>query len=149
MNNGESEANGQIAAIEARREERKAAIEHARAEQYVKDLEAVDRLEEEHGPDRLRVLKLPSFVAGLPTVVVVRTPTSAEMKRHRQMTRKNMTVGQHHNFEGIGAALDQLGASCVIYPDEVTFARMKEQWPGLHDDVGVAANRLGEAVGKG
>ena len=129
--------------IEERRAARKKAIAKARDEQYAKDLEQVDKLEEELGDDRVGMLKMPSFVAGLPTLVVVKTPSSAIFNRFRQMVRK---AGQ--KTVEIGAAKDLMAASCVAYPDTETYGRMKEEWPSIHDNVGIEAIRLGESEGK-
>lgn len=137
------DTDSKIAEIEARREARRTGIEKARAEQYAKDLEQVDTLEAAEGDDRLSVLKTPSFVAGLPTVVVVRTPGSAVFNRFRSMVRKG-----GDNLEKIGAAKDLLAASCVAYPDEATYTKMKEEWPSIHDNAGAEAIKLGEAKGK-
>lgn len=144
VENGVSEAGALIAEVEARRADRRAALAKVKDEQYVKDLQEADRLEEEYGPDRVAVLKMPSFVAGLPTLVVVKTPLPDVLKRFRTQVRKNATNG-----EAIGGAKDLLAASCVLYPDELTYARMKEAWPSIHDNVGIEAIRMGEAEGKG
>ncbi len=133
-----------IAEIEARRTERKATTAKAREAQYAKDLARVDELEIEHGDDRIAVLKMPSFVAGLPTLVVVRTPEAPKFNRFRQMVRK-----AQQNTEAMGAAKDLLAASCILYPDEETYGRMRESWPSIHDNVGIEAIRLGETEGKG
>lgn len=132
-----------IAEIEARRAARQSTIAKAREEQYAKDLERVDELEVEYGDDRITVLKTPSFVAGLPTVVAVKTPAPSVFKRYRQMVRK---AGQ--KYEAIGEARDMMAAECVAYPDKETYERMKESWPSIHDNVGTEAARLGEAEGK-
>lgn len=132
-----------IAEVEARRAERKASTQTAREEQYLADLVRVDELEAEHGDDRVRVLNVPSFVPGLPTLVVVTIPTPATFKRFRQMVRK-----AGHNTEQIGAAKDILASSSVVYPDEATYGRMKESWPSIHDNVGNEAILLGESGGK-
>lgn len=133
-----------IAEIEERRAKRKADIAKAREEQYEKDLEQVDKLEAELGDDRVGVLKMPSFVAGLPTLVVVRTPAPAAMNRFRSQVRK---AGQGRWTE-TGAAKDLLASTCVAYPEKETYARMCEEWPSIHDSVGIEAIRLGEAEGK-
>jgi hypothetical protein len=133
-----------IAEIEARRAERQSTTAKAREEQYAKDLVHVDELEIEHGDDRVAVLKTSSFVAGLPTVVVVKTPAPSEFKRYRQMVRK----AGLQKLEAVGAARDMLAAECVAYPDKETYERMKEAWPSIHDNVGGEAVRLGEAEGK-
>ena len=129
--------------IEARRAKRKETIAKAREEQYAKDLEEVDKLEMELGDDRVGVLKMPSFVAGLPTLVVVRTPSSSVFNRFRSMVR---AAGQ--KTIAIGAAKDLMASSCVAYPNEETYKRMCEEWPSIHDNVGIEAIRLGETEGK-
>jgi hypothetical protein len=133
-----------IALIEERRAERKAATQKERNAQYAIDVEKVDELEQEHGDTRIRVLKLPSFVAGLPTLIVVKTPSDAQMKRFRTMVRKAAA-----DAEEIGKAKDLLAASVVVYPDELTYARMKVAWGAIHDSVGNAAIEMGQAEGKG
>jgi len=133
-----------IEEIEERRAKRKEAIEKARGAQYEKDLEEVDKLEIEHGDDRVGVLKMPSFVTGLPTLVVVKTPAAAQFNRFRTRVRKAA-----QNTEAIGAAKDELAQSCLAYPDAATYERMREAWPSIHDNVGLEAIRLGEAEGKG
>jgi hypothetical protein len=140
----EKSAKETIAEIEARRATRKAETETARDEQYVKDVAIVDKLEEEHGCDRVAVLKTPSFVTGLPTVVVVRTPEKSKFNRFRDMVRK-----ANQSQEAIGAAKDLLAASCILYPEPEVYERMKESWPSIHDSAGVEAIRLGETEGKG
>lgn len=132
-----------IAEIEARRAARKEATSKARDEQYAKDVARVDELEAEHGNDRVSVLKMPSFVAGLPTLVVVTTPTQLVFHRFRQMVRK-----ASGNTEAMGAAKDLLAASVVAFPDPETYARMRESWPSIHDNIGLEAIRLGETEGK-
>lgn len=132
-----------IAEIEARRAERKAATKKERDAQYLIDLQRVEALELEHGNDRIEVLAMPSFTPGLPTVVVVRTPEPSKFERFRQMVRK---AGK--SAEAIGAAKDLLASSCIVYPDDETYGRMREAWPSIHDNAGVEAIRLGESVGK-
>jgi hypothetical protein len=143
-NEQEDRALTEVEKIEARRAERKKAIAKSRAEQYEKDLERVDALEQEHGDDRVAVLKMPSFVAGLPTVVVVKTPSAPVFRRFRDMVRKSK-----QNPDSIGAAQELLATSCIAYPDAETYKRMQEQWPSIHDNAGLEAIRLGEAEGKG
>jgi hypothetical protein len=132
-----------IADIQERRAKRKELRARAREEQYAKDLERVDLLEEEHGDDRVAVLETPSYVPGLPTVVVVKTPPAAVFNRFRSMIRK-----AQKNMDQMGAAQELLADSCVVYPDAETYKRMKDEWPSIHDSVGVEAIRLGEAKGK-
>ena len=129
--------------IEARRAARKDETARARLEQYAKDVIEIDRLEGEHGNDRVAILKMPSYVSGLPTLVVVSTPTQLMFERFRQMVRK-----AGGNTESMGKAKDMLAATCVAFPDADTYARMRESWPSIHDNVGLEAIRLGESEGK-
>jgi hypothetical protein len=134
--------------IEKRRAERKEAIAKARAEQYEKDLVEVDKLEVEYGDDRVSVLETSSFVSGLPTVVVVKTPAEDYFKRYRHKARKARKQSGALDTEAMGAAADELAECCVLYPDKDTYARMKTEWPSFHDNVTAEAIRLGEAKGK-
>ena len=135
----------EVEEIEKRRAERKAARQKASAEQYAKDIVEVDRLEEEHGDDRVAVLKMPSFVPGLPTVVVVKTPSKPHMNRFREMAQKRA-----NDKVAIGEAAAMLATTCIAFPaDKDVYARMCEEWPAIHDNAGVEAIRLGEAAGKG
>lgn len=133
-----------IEEIEKRREERRAATAKLREEQYAKDIVEVDKLEEEFGPDRVTVMKMNSFVPGLPMLVVVQSPDPSVMTRFRQMVRR--AQGKHSD---IGNAKDLLASSVVVYPDAATYAKMREQWTSIHDDVGNEAIRLSESEGKG
>jgi len=137
-----------IEEIEVRRAARKEGIAKARAEQYEKDLLEVDKLEVEYGDDRVGVLETSSFVAGLPTVVVVKTPAEEYFKRYRQKVRRARKQNGNLDTEAMGAAADELAECCVVYPDKDTYARMKKEWPSFHDNVTKEAVRLGEAKEK-
>jgi hypothetical protein len=133
-----------IEEIEARRAERKATRVQARQEQYAKDIVEIDRLEAELGDDRVAVLKMPSFVPGLPTVVVVKTPSKPHMNRFREMAQK-----AKDNRVAIGEAAAMLASSCIAFPEKEVYERMREEWPAIHDNAGIEAIRMGEAEGKG
>lgn len=138
-----------IEEIEQRRAARKEGIAKARAEQYEKDLVEVDKLEVEYGDDRVSVLETSSFVSGLPTVVVVKTPVEDYFKRYRHKVRKARRRDGAADTEAVGAAADELAECCIIYPaDRDLYARMKAEWPSIHDNVIAEAIRLGEAKGK-
>lgn len=136
-----------IAEIQERRAKRREATAKAREEQYEKDLEEVDKLEEELGPDRVAVLETPSYVAGLPTLVVVKTPSAPVFGRFRSMIQK-ANDGAKKNTQAMGTAQELLADSSIAFPDAETYKRMQGEWPSLHDSVGVEAIRLGEARGK-
>lgn len=139
----EDDTKAKIAALEAKRAARRDETAKARERQYAIDLEAIDALGIEHGDDRIGVLPMPSFVADLPTAVVVKTPTTALFNRFRSMVRK-----AKGDAEALGSAKDLLAASCVVYPQPEVYERMKASWPSIHDNVGIEAIRLGEAEGK-
>lgn len=143
MENGLSGAQAQIAEIEAKRTERKAATAAARAEQYAKDLVKIDELEEQYGDGRVAIMKMPSFQEGLPTVVVLCTPQPLVYKRFRQQ----ITIAGDDRPKR-AEALDLLGQSCLAYPDKETYAKMREAWPAIHDGAGVEAVKLGQQEGK-
>jgi len=133
-----------IAELEARRTERKAAATRAREEQYAQDLEALDALETELGDGAVSPIDLAAHSAGLPTMVVVRTPSALHFKRFRDMVRRAKDGNT-------GAATDLLADVSVAYPDPDTYARVREAFPGVHDSVGVVAIRLaqGQATNEG
>lgn len=128
--------------IEAARATRREAAKAARDEQRLKDLEALDALELEHGDGRVKDLDLPAFVAGLPTLVVVRTPQATEYKRFRDQQRRAGGKGEES-----GKSMDLLATTCVAYPDPETYKRVCDAFPGTHDAAGLAAIKLAEAKG--
>lgn len=122
--------------IEARRAARKAATELAREEQRVKDMEALDSLEIEHGDGRVVAIDLGFFDPGLPTFVVARMPAPIERKRYEDMCVRKTD----------GAALEaakMLASVCVVYPDKDTYEKVKERCTGIHTTVALEAIQLG------
>ena len=113
--------------IEERRAARKAEAKKARAEQYAKDLEALDALEQEHGDESVAALEVSGFVKGLPSIVVVKSPGGTPLyKRYTDMVRK---AGK--NPEGLGKAQELLGEACIVYPsDDETRKAMFDAFPG-------------------
>ncbi len=134
--------------IEARRAERKAAAEKARAEQYERDLEAVDELEAKSGSELNISLRVTNFVPGVPCLVGVRAPSELEYKRFFQ------SVNRAGNADAKMAAFEQLAKTCWAYPDnEDSRKAMLGANPGLLANVGNLATKLAElqsdAEGKG
>ncbi len=123
--------------IEERRAARKEASAAARAAQYVIDMTALDALEEKHGENQLKVLHTPTFSAGLPTFVVVTSPSgSTHWKRFVDKVR------EAKNHDGMKAAAgDQLARACIVYPsDPVVLASMVDAFPNtLVDSANAAA----------
>jgi hypothetical protein len=101
-----------IEEIQARRAARKAQAELLIEEQQARDLEVADELEMEHGDHNVRVVNLASPVPGLPTLVVVRCPKTAEVKRW-QSRMKQSSKGKP--ADGIAAA-EELATPCILYP---------------------------------
>jgi hypothetical protein len=128
----------EIEKIQRRRAERRAAQRKPYDDQRLKDMTALDELEEKHGHDRVASLDVPSFVAGMPTMVVLRTATKPEGKRFSDMARRATK-------NNAGAAVDTLAAAVVVYPDRETYTRMCEEWPNLHESVGQRAIQMIQA----
>ena len=129
--------------IEARREARRQTYEAARSAQRAKDIEALDALEEAHGYGAVRVVEPARWVPGLPTLAVVRAPDPAQFKRWRDRLRGEAAK------EGRGdlaKPTEELADVCIVYPDQETYARLREASPGLHLGAGNAAAAL--ATGK-
>jgi len=124
--------------IEARRAERKAALDDQRKAQLAEDLEALDALEVEHGDANVARVNVP-YTPGLPTFVVVRAPKAAEFKRYKERikSRRDGTPG-----DPVFAA-DELGECTRVYPDKETFSKMLEARPGLTTPMGVASSNMG------
>lgn len=136
--------------LEQKLADRRAARAKAEEAQYEKDLEARIELEDEHGS--IASVSVARFVAGHPTMALLRTPTSAEYKRYKaQMFRaaaeKKAAVGQQ-------AAQELLAGACWVYPKtEDERAAMLEAFPGLLTPISMAAAALAEGkteeTGKG
>jgi hypothetical protein len=125
--------------IQRKREERKAALQIQREEQYARDLEAVDALEVEHGDSNVAVLEIP-FTPGLPVLAAVRTPTDAETKRYRSRLREK-------NADAAVAA-EEVGLSCVVYPKGEALESVLSARPGLRVQLGTEALGLATAKAK-
>lgn len=126
----------QLAAIEARRAARREAAAAAREAQFVKDMEALDALEEQHGPNQVKALHAKSYVAGLPTFIVVKSPGGTSYyKRFADQVR---AAKNHKGAEA--AAQDMLARSSIVYPaDEETLGRMLDAFPNMLNDAALAA----------
>jgi len=113
--------------IEAKRAARKATAAKAREEQYEKDLAALDALEEEFGDGSVAALEVTGYVAGLPTLMVVKSPGKTGLyKRYSDMVRRS-----GGKAEKVGEAQDMLGTACIAYPDAEVRKAMFEAFPGM------------------
>lgn len=129
-----------LAAIQAKRAERKADLAKQKAAQMAVDLEAIDALEVELGDSNVANVEV-GFVPGLPVLAAIRCPKPAEIKRYR--ARLKPVKGEPG--DNIAAA-EELGAACRIYPDADTFAAMCAARGGLVVQLGLEAAKL--SVGK-
>lgn len=135
-----------IEEIEARRAERKAKQDEARAEQYAKDLEALDALEAEHGEAVAR-LDLKRYAPGHPTFVVLKAPKRDVYKRFCDMVARAKDSAEQRM-----KAQNMLAESCWVYPtDAGKRAEMLEDFPGLLLSIAISATQLveGQAAAEG
>ncbi len=125
----------ELEAIEARRTERKKATETAKAAQYVLDMTALDKLEEEHGETNVKALHVNAYAKGLPTFVVVKSSGGTGFyKRFTDQVRK-----AKGNKDLEAAAQDQLARASIAYPEPEVVSRMFEAFPNMFNDVAQAA----------
>lgn len=138
MTNGTQNSEAKLAEIEARRAARKAGLAAQRADQRLRDMEAVDALEVELGDGAVVLLEIDDegrrFVPGLTTLVAMRLPTKPEMKRYQDM------------IKGRGEKTgDPLEAARVLadvirrYPETELYAKVCETFTGVHMNAAVAA----------
>ncbi len=123
--------------IEERRAKRKAAAADARAVQHLVDVTALDELEEKHGEGQLKVLRVPTFVPGLPTLVVVKSP--AGTTHWKRFVDKVQEAKGHEKMKQ--AAGEVLARACIVYPSDAgVLAAMVEAFPNtLVDSANAAA----------
>lgn len=138
-----------VAEILARRAERRAAHEAAREEQLLKDLEALEGFELQHGDNKIVQLDIIAWEPGIPTMCLYRTMTKAEFKRFQDMSKPR---GNGKSPDHVAAAT-LIADACRIYPDEETYKLVLEASPGVHMSAAVellnrAAARVTEE-GKG
>jgi len=132
-------AEERIAASAARRAAKAEAETKARTEQFADDLEAIEALEEKLG-ERVRYsAQVKQYVPGLPVVVGVRAPATAEYKRLVSMVNKSKDA------DAKVMAVNTLAQSCWVYPEKKeTRDAMIEANAGLLSSVGNFAYSLGE-----
>lgn len=126
---------GELDAIEARRAARRDAAAAAKDVQFVADMTALDALEEEHGVGQVKALHVPVFVAGLPTMAIVKSPAGTSFyKRFADQVR-----AAKGNPQMITAAGEVLARACIVYPDAATQALMVDAFPNMLNDAANAA----------
>lgn len=122
--------------IEERREKRRKAAADAKAVQYLVDLKVLDALEEKHGEGQVKPLHVPTFVPGLPTMVIVKSPAGTPAyKRFCDQVR----AAKGHP-EMINAAGETLARACIAYPEPAVQMQMLEAFPNMLNDAANAAS---------
>lgn len=111
--------------IEARRAERKAALEAQKAEQRAADLEALDAAEIELGDHAVMRVNLPAYAPELPTMLVLRLPKPSEMKRFQS------AVSRDERAKARLEASEMLVRACLVYPEPAVYERVCETFTGV------------------
>ena len=123
-----------IAEIEKRREERRAKYCAARDEQEADDMEAIDEIECQRGPQGFHTVKFPDgWQPGIPTTVAFRTPTAAEVKRFASGGKNT------DDIDAVWKSSEQLCRAILLYPSQEVFTQMLAKFPNLHGTMAVAA----------
>lgn len=124
--------------IEKKRAARRKTIDDARAEQYVADMTALDELEEKHGADRVKSLKVKAYTPGLPTMVIIKSSAGEGYHtRFQDMIRK-----AKGNKDLENAASQMFAKSSVVYPEKDVLQAMAEAYPNMWVDISNAAIKL-------
>lgn len=127
-----------LEAIEKSRAARRKTIDDARDEQYVLDMTALDELEEKHGADRVKALKVKAFTPGLPTMVIIKS--SAGESYHQRFV--DMVRKAKGNKDAETQASNMLARSSVVYPEKEVLQAMAEAYPNMWTDIANAAIKL-------
>ncbi len=129
--------------IEERRAKRREATADARKVQYVVDLKALDALEEKHGEGQIKALHVPTFVVGLPTMVIVKSPAGTSFYK-----RFCDHVREAKGHQGaIAAAAEVLARACLVYPEDAGVQKaMIEAFPNMLNDAANAATAFVQLV---
>jgi len=127
--------------IEKRRSERRKAHDDARDAQALKDLEAIDALEAEHG-EPLHTMTANGFKHGVAVKVAFRAPSPTEYKRYCDMVgraqQKNDAIERRR-------AQEMLAASCLMYPPEGEARKaMLEAFPGVLISLAIESAKVAE-----
>jgi hypothetical protein len=147
-------AQRKIEELEAKRAERRAKVKAAKDERLAIDLESIDAVEAEHGPDHVEVLDVPFVAADLPVRLAFRLPDTQEMDRYRSRLKGKGEPGSKGYQRGDTVkASEELADSTVVYPGPDEYARLCSTYPGIRVQGGTLAAGLAmgdeEVQGKG
>lgn len=124
--------------LEERMAARRKTIADARAEQYVIDMTKLDELEDKHGADRVKALKVKAFTPGLPTMVIIKS--SAGESYHQRFVDQVRKAKGNKDLET--QASNMLARSSVVYPEGAALQAMSEAYPNMWTDISNAAVKL-------
>jgi hypothetical protein len=123
-----------IAKINTARAARKAANQAVWDDQRALDLAALSDIEAERGDDNVASVAVSRYQPGLPTLVVVRALTGAELRCFRDQTK-----GEKADLNRV---TELVGSESRLYPDQAAWESLLEAIPGLAMRAGVASIRL-------
>lgn len=126
-----------LSKVEAERAARKEALASQRKEQRVEDLEALNALEIEKGDDAVAAVEIKRYSPGLPTLVVVRALTPAELKRYRDQVSRG---------EDKVTPAEVAARAARLYPDADVWSEIDRRFPGFAVRAGVQAVELSAAL---
>lgn len=127
--------------IQERREALKEKHRKAEAAQAEIDLSALADAEEEHGYGSVESLPVKDFVAGCPTMAIVKSPGGTPFyKKYTDQVRN-----ARGDAMKVGKAQEVLGESCMVYPPPGEVRdRMLAAFPGLYVSCAVRAVKFAE-----
>lgn len=133
---------------EKRRAARLGSQQDKKSAQLEKDLEVLDRLEDEHGVSKVHRFDLNRYVDGLPTFVVVRAPRPVEHQRFvEQVGRSKGDMTKLLEASGAFASV------AMLYPEPELRDKLKEEFPQILSEIAEVAQELckakASAEGKG
>lgn len=139
-----------LAERQARRAKKSECEAELWAAQKIKDLDALEAVEDTHGSSNIAILDVP-YTQGLPACCAVKTPDEIQMKRYRSTGKPKKY--DEHVMARMAEANEELAAVTLVYPDKAVFAEMCKARPGIKAQLGQLASALAtgkaEAEGKG
>lgn len=131
-----------IEEIEKKRAARRDAAGAASKEQELKDLEAIDALEEKSG-EPLHTMSTRRFAPGAAVKIAFRAPTSLEYKRYKDQVNRALSAS---NPKARVDAQEQLAACVLEYPakDSEALKATLEAFPGLLISLAIEAAKVAE-----
>jgi hypothetical protein len=132
-----------LEALRAQRKARQDGLKKQEEDQTLIDLTALDALEVELGDSNVAFLTVP-FQPGLPTMMIARKPTKAELQRYRaQVKVKPQGNGKQPDSDKTPTeACEIIADSCIQYPEAEVYGRLCIERPGAKAQLGALALKL-------